>query len=38
MEPVDPDEAPDYYKVITDPMGNLFLLISIWYVYIAKWV
>lgn len=25
MEPVDPDEAPDYYKVITDPMGNLFL-------------
>lgn len=22
MEPVDPDEAPDYYRVIKDPMGN----------------
>lgn len=22
MEPVDPDEAPDYYKVIKEPMGK----------------
>lgn len=22
MEPVDPNEAPDYYKVIKEPMGN----------------
>lgn len=22
MEPVDPDEAPDYYRVIKDPMGK----------------
>lgn len=22
MEPVDPTEAPDYYKVIKEPMGN----------------
>lgn len=22
MEPVDPQEAPDYYKVIKDPMGK----------------
>lgn len=21
MEPVDPNEAPDYYKVIKEPMG-----------------
>lgn len=21
MEPVDPEEAPDYYKVIKEPMG-----------------
>lgn len=28
MEPVDPTEAPDYYKVIKEPMGTkvLFLL------------
>lgn len=27
MEPVDPHEAPDYYRVIKDPMGkhDLFL-------------
>lgn len=25
MEPVDPNEAPDYYKVIKEPMGNLLL-------------
>lgn len=24
MEPVDPTEAPDYYKVIKEPMGMLF--------------
>lgn len=24
MEPVDPEEAPDYYKVIKDPMGMSF--------------
>lgn len=23
MEPVDPGEAPDYYRVIKDPMGKL---------------
>lgn len=23
MEPVDPHEAPDYYRVIKDPMGEL---------------
>lgn len=23
MEPVDPEEAPDYYKVIKEPMGIL---------------
>lgn len=23
MEPVDPTEAPDYYKVIKEPMGKL---------------
>jgi len=23
MEPVDPKEAPDYYKVIKEPMGKL---------------
>lgn len=23
MEPVDPNEAPDYYKVIKEPMGKL---------------
>lgn len=37
MEPVDPNEAPDYYKVIKEPMGkyhkyktilNLIYLIS----------
>lgn len=22
MEPVDPTEAPDYYKVIKEPMGK----------------
>lgn len=22
MEPVDPNEAPDYYKVIKEPMGK----------------
>lgn len=22
MEPVDPTEAPDYYKVIKEPMGT----------------
>lgn len=22
MEPVDPNEAPDYYKVIKEPMGE----------------
>lgn len=22
MEPVDPNEAPDYYKVIKEPMGT----------------
>lgn len=22
MEPVDPEEAPDYYKVIKEPMGK----------------
>lgn len=25
MEPVDPNEAPDYYKVIKEPMGELKL-------------
>lgn len=25
MEPVDPNEAPDYYKVIKEPMGNFWL-------------
>lgn len=28
MEPVDPNEAPDYYKVIKEPMGeyhNLYI-------------
>lgn len=24
MEPVDPHEAPDYYKVIKEPMGKIF--------------
>lgn len=36
MEPVDPNEAPDYYKVIKEPMGkyhdyhfsNLFLSLN----------
>lgn len=27
MEPVDPNEAPDYYKVIKEPMGKLTLYI-----------
>lgn len=28
MEPVDPNEAPDYYKVIKEPMGTLFLIVD----------
>lgn len=32
MEPVDPNEAPDYYKVIKEPMGKLTLYIYIYYV------
>lgn len=24
MEPVDPNEAPDYYKVIKEPMGKYY--------------
>jgi len=37
MEPVDPNEAPDYYKVIKEPMGKydsltiLFLFKSFCY-------
>lgn len=27
MEPVDPNEAPDYYKVIKEPMGKYLLLL-----------
>lgn len=27
MEPVDPEEAPDYYKVIKEPMGMLSYII-----------
>lgn len=27
MEPVDPHEAPDYYKVIKEPMGKYLFLI-----------
>lgn len=23
MEPVDPEEAPDYYDVVKEPMGTL---------------
>lgn len=26
MEPVDPNEAPDYYKVIKEPMGKSALI------------
>lgn len=26
MEPVDPTEAPDYYKVIKEPMGKYYFL------------
>jgi len=26
MEPVDPNEAPDYYKVIKEPMGKYFVI------------
>jgi len=26
MEPVDPNEAPDYYKVIKEPMGKNFMI------------
>lgn len=29
MEPVDPEEAPDYYKVIKDPMGMCFFIFSL---------
>jgi hypothetical protein len=31
MEPVDPNEAPDYYKVIKEPMGmwNSFTFITV---------
>jgi len=27
MEPVDPNEAPDYYKVIKQPIGKVFSII-----------
>lgn len=27
MEPVDPHEAPDYYNVVKEPMGEYFLLL-----------
>lgn len=30
MEPVDPNEAPDYYKVIKEPMGkNIFMCMEL---------
>ena len=29
MEPVDPNEAPDYYKVIKEPMGKLMSLLEL---------
>ena len=30
MEPVDPNEAPDYYKVIKEPMGkNISMIIPL---------
>lgn len=29
MEPVDPAEAPDYYKVIKEPMGKTIQLLLI---------
>lgn len=25
LEPVDPSEVPDYYAVIKDPMGELYV-------------
>jgi hypothetical protein len=34
MEPVDPNEAPDYYKVIKEPMGKFaanFTVLSVPY-------
>lgn len=31
MEPVDPNEAPDYYKVIKEPMGKDFFIHSIFF-------
>lgn len=33
MEPVDPKEAPDYYKVIKDPMGEW----EISYIFLKRW-
>ena len=27
MEPVDPNEAPDYYKVIKEPMGKYYVFV-----------
>lgn len=26
MEPVDPHEAPDYYNVVKEPMGDCFYI------------
>lgn len=31
MEPVDPEEAPDYYKVIKEPMGKEWWLVRLGY-------
>lgn len=28
LEPVDPNDAPDYYGVIKEPMGKCFRIIS----------
>lgn len=33
MEPVDPTEAPDYYKVIKEPMGKFCLILATAYIF-----
>lgn len=32
MEPVDPNEAPDYYKVIKEPMGKCMCVLNCSYI------